>query len=75
MLTYGNHSRTHSRIKSQYENELREMERVERQTRDKYTETRSKLAEYEGDIQNLNATMKQFEIQLNHSQKVSARQV
>lgn len=46
------------------------MERVERQARDKYTETRSKMVEYEGDIQNLNATVKQLEIQLNHSQKV-----
>lgn len=46
------------------------MERAERQTREKYTETRSKLAEYEGDIQNLHATIKQLEIQLNHSQKV-----
>lgn len=49
---------------------MREMERVERQTRDKFTETRSKLAEYEGEMQNLNATTKQLEIQLNHSQKV-----
>lgn len=59
-----------SRLKSQYENELREMERAERQTREKFTETRSKLAEYEGDIQNLHATIKQLEIQLNHSHKV-----
>lgn len=66
------HLRIHSRIKSQYESELREMERVERQTRDKYTETRSKLAELDGDIQNLNATVKQYEIQLSHSQKVKS---
>lgn len=46
------------------------MERAERQTREKFTETRSKLAEYEGDIQNLHATIKQLEIQLNHSHKV-----
>lgn len=47
------------------------MERVERQTREKYTESRSKLAECEANIQNLHATVKQLEIQLNHSQRVS----
>lgn len=47
------------------------MEVVERQTREKYTKTRSKLAEYEANIQNLHATVKQLEIQLNHSQKVT----
>lgn len=60
-----------SRLKSQYESELREMERNERQTRDKYTEARTKLAECEANAQNLQATVKQFEIQLTHAQRVS----
>ena len=60
-----------SRVKTQYENELRDLERAERISRDKYTETRSKLAECEATIQNLQSTIKQFEMQLNHSQRVS----
>lgn len=59
-----------SRLKSQYENELRELERAERVSRDKYTDCRSKLAESEANIQNLQATIKQLEIQLLHMQKV-----
>lgn len=60
-----------SRMKSQYESELREMERNERQARDKYTEARTKLAECDANAQNLQATVKQLEIQLTHSQRVS----
>lgn len=59
-----------SRLKSQYENELRELERAERLSRDKYTDCRSKLAESEASIQNLQATTKQLELQLSHLQKV-----
>lgn len=46
------------------------MERTERQTRDKYMETRSKLAQVEAEAKNLHATVNQLEIQLTHSQKV-----
>ncbi|XP_031626285.1 centrosomal protein of 131 kDa isoform X2 [Contarinia nasturtii] len=59
-----------NRLKSQHENELREMERTERQTREKYTETRSKLAQVEAEVKNLHATVNQLEIQLGHSQKM-----
>lgn len=59
-----------SRLKSQHETELRDMERTERQTRDKYMETRSKLAQIEAEAKNLHATVNQLEIQLTHSQKV-----
>lgn len=58
-------------MKNQHENELREMERSERQTREKYVETRSKLAQVEGEVKNLHATINQLEIQLTHTQKVS----
>lgn len=47
------------------------MERNERQMREKYTETRSKLVQVEGEVKNLHATINQLEVQLNHSQKVS----
>lgn len=46
------------------------MERTERQTREKYMETRTKLAQLEGDAKNLHVTINQLEIQLTHSQKV-----
>lgn len=49
------------------------MERIERQSHDKYTESRSKIAEYEANIQNLHASVKQLEIQLSHSQRVSSK--
>lgn len=48
------------------------MERTERQTREKYIETRSKLTQVEGETKNLHTTVTQLEIQLNHSQKVSS---
>lgn len=51
--------------------EVREIERTERQTRDKYMEARSKLAQSEADVKNLHATINQLEIQLAHTQKVS----
>ena len=38
--------------------------------REKHAETRNKLAEAEAAIQNLQATIKQFELQLNHSKKL-----
>ncbi|XP_055313157.1 centrosomal protein of 131 kDa isoform X2 [Sitodiplosis mosellana] len=59
-----------NRLKSQHESELREMERSERQTREKYVETRSKLAQVEGEVKNLHATINQLEMQLAHTQKM-----
>lgn len=59
-----------SRLKTQYENELREMERTQMTNRDKYAEMRTKLAEGEASIQNFQATVKQLELQLEHSKKV-----
>lgn len=58
-------------MKGQHEMEVREIERTERQTRDKYMEARSKLAQSEADVKNLHATINQLEIQLAHTQKVS----
>lgn len=59
-----------SRIKDKYESELRDLERSERNSRDLYNETRSKLAECEANKQNIQSTVKQLEIQLVHTQKV-----
>lgn len=57
-------------MKSQHENELREVEQNERKTREKFMETRSKLTQVEGDVKNLNATINQLEMQLAHTKKV-----
>lgn len=59
-----------SRLKTQYENELREMERTQMASRDKYAEMRTTIAEGEASIQNFQATVKQLELQLEHSKKV-----
>lgn len=60
-----------SRLKAQYDNELREMEHMQATNRDKCADMRTKLAESDGTIQNLQATVKQLELQLEHSKKVS----
>lgn len=61
----------YSRLKVQYDAELHDMERAERQSREKYAESRARLVECEANIQNLHANVKQLEIQLSHSQRVS----
>lgn len=60
-------------MKEKYDSELKEVERVEKTTRERYNENRIKLGECEANIQNLQATVNQLEIQLNHSNKVCTR--
>lgn len=59
------------RLKDKYETDLQNLEQTERLTREKYNETRSKLAECEANKQNMQSTVKQLELQLTHAQKVS----
>lgn len=58
------------RLKEKYENDLQTLEQTERLTREKYNETRTKLAESEANKQNMQSTVKQLELQLSHAQKV-----
>ncbi len=58
------------RLKEKYENDLQNLEQTERLTREKYNETRTKLAECEANKQNMQSTVKQLEMQLSHAQKV-----
>lgn len=58
-------------MKTQHESEMSELERNERQMREKYNETRTKLAECDATVQNFQATVKQYEMQLHHAQRVS----
>lgn len=47
------------------------METTESMERQKYLDTRNRLAETEATVSNLRATIKQLELQLDHSQKVN----
>ncbi|XP_059608319.1 centrosomal protein of 131 kDa [Phlebotomus argentipes] len=58
------------RIKEKYETELKELERSETSAREKYLETRHRLAEAEASIQNLQANLKQSDIELTHCRKM-----
>lgn len=58
------------RMKDKFEIDLKELEVAESRSREKYLETRHRFAESEGTIQNLHATIKQLEVELNHSKKL-----
>lgn len=58
------------RLKEKYEKDLQSLEQNERVSREKYNETRTKLAECEANKQNMQSTVKQLELQLSHTQKV-----
>lgn len=61
-----------SRIKEKFENEIRELESAEKSMKEKYIESRTRLASAEADNQNLKALSTQLELQLSHSTKVTA---
>lgn len=60
-----------NRLKEKYECEIRELEKNEEIARERFSETRNKLAECEAMIQNHQSTIKQLEIELNHKKRVS----
>ena len=57
-------------MKDKYEHEIHDLESSEKGLKQKYIDTRTRLAEIEANAQNLQATVKQMEAQLNHSNKV-----
>ncbi|XP_052902560.1 centrosomal protein of 131 kDa [Anopheles moucheti] len=59
-----------SRLKEKHEAEQKEAEASEALMKQKYQDSRVKLAEAEATIQNMKATAKQTEIQLNHAKKL-----
>lgn len=69
-IYYTNVSLIYRRLKGKYESDLQNLEQTERITREKYNETRTKLAECEANKQNMQSTVKQLELQLSHAQKV-----
>ncbi|GAB0097121.1 Centrosomal protein of 131 kDa [Sergentomyia squamirostris] len=58
------------RLKEKYETELKELERSETSAREKYLETRHRLAETEATVQNMQAMLKQTDIELSHCRKM-----
>ncbi|XP_055372788.1 centrosomal protein of 131 kDa [Condylostylus longicornis] len=60
-----------SRLKEKYDNDMKEAESVEKSLRDKYNETRSRLAESEAMAQNFQAEIKQLQMELEHSKKMN----
>lgn len=57
-------------MRGKYEKEINVLESSENSLKEKYIETRTKLGESEASIQNMQATLKQLEMQLNHSKKM-----
>lgn len=64
----------YSRMQSKFSSELKELERSELNYRDKYAEIRSQHAESEARRENAQASAKQFELQLQYTQRVKTTQ-
>lgn len=58
------------RMRDKFEIDLKELEVAESKCREKYLETRHRLAECDGSRQNMQTTIKQLEIELGHSKKL-----
>lgn len=58
-------------MKEKYENEIQHLENSEKSLKDKYMDTRTRLAESDANNQNLKAIVTQMELQLTHSTKVA----
>lgn len=65
----------YSRLKDKYEKDLQLVENAERSLREKYTDTRSSLAEADAKVRNSEAEIKQLKMELEHSKKVSNAEV
>lgn len=58
------------RLKEKYEKDLQLAENVEKSLREKYAETRGKLAEADAQVRNCQAEVKQLQLELSHSKKM-----
>lgn len=59
-----------SRLKAKHEKDLQEFDGVEKSLREKFADTRNKLAESDAQNRNFQAELKQMQIELEHSKKV-----
>lgn len=58
------------RMRDKFEIDLKELEVAESRSREKYLDTRQRLAESDASMQNMQTTVKQLEIELSHSKKL-----
>ncbi|XP_055857329.1 centrosomal protein of 131 kDa isoform X2 [Episyrphus balteatus] len=58
------------RLKEKYEKDIHQAESVERTLREKFNETRTRLAESDAQLRNSQAELKQLHIELDHSKKM-----
>uniref|UniRef100_A0A0A1XT81 5-azacytidine-induced protein 1 n=1 Tax=Zeugodacus cucurbitae TaxID=28588 RepID=A0A0A1XT81_ZEUCU len=59
-----------NRLKEKYEKDLQLVENAERSLREKFTDTRSSLAEADAKVRNSEAEIKQLKMELEHSKKM-----
>ncbi|KMY92580.1 centrosomal protein of 131 kDa isoform X2 [Drosophila simulans] len=64
------HEQKMNRLKEKYEKDLVLAENVEKSLREKYAETRGKLAEADAQVRNSQAEVKQLQLELSHSKKM-----
>ncbi|KAH8270754.1 hypothetical protein KR018_000201 [Drosophila ironensis] len=64
------HEQKIARLKEKYEKDLALAESVEKSLREKYAETRGKLAEADAQVRNCQAEVKQLQLELGHSKKM-----
>ncbi|EDW47156.1 GM20578 [Drosophila sechellia] len=64
------HEQKMNRLKEKYEKDLVLAENVEKSLREKYAETRGKLAEADAQVRNSQAEVKQLHLELSHSKKM-----
>ncbi|KAH8254369.1 hypothetical protein KR032_009690, partial [Drosophila birchii] len=64
------HEQKIARLKEKYEKDLVLAENVEKSLREKYAETRGKLAEADAQVRNSQAEVKQLQLELGHSKKM-----
>lgn len=60
------------RLKVKYDNEIKDLEVSEKDAKNRYTETKTKLLETEDLVISLKASVKQLEVQLNDTKEVLA---
>ncbi|KAH8375391.1 hypothetical protein KR200_003322, partial [Drosophila serrata] len=64
------HEQKMARLKEKYEKDLALAESVEKSLREKYAETRGKLAEADAQVRNSQAEVQQLQLELGHSKKM-----
>lgn len=67
---HDDHESKMAKMREKHEEDLKELEAMEKALKDKFNETRGKLAESDAQVKNYGAEIKQLAIELEHSKKV-----